>query len=114
MLSKQNRLQKDREFSKVFRSSRPFFAGRIVVRAMKRPDSKPSRFGFVISNKIDKRATRRNALKRRLRSSVRELLPLKDGFNVVIMVKQNYPFPYQFDEIKEDVKEALIKSQVLL
>lgn len=113
MLSKQNRLQKDKEFTKVFRTSRPVFTDNIAVRVMKRFDTKPSRFGFVISNKIDKRATRRNALKRRLRSATRELLPgLKSGFNVVILVKKNYPFPYQLNIIKKDLEETFTKLQL--
>lgn len=112
MLSKANRLQKDKDFSKVFRASRPVFVGNLAVRAMKRSDSNSSRFGFVISNKIDKRATRRNALKRRLRSIVRELSLLKDGFNVVIMVKQNYAFPYNYIEIKKDLEDAFVKLQL--
>ncbi len=121
MLSRPNRLHKDREFSKVFRTSRPIFTGpkgapvggSLAVRAMKRADSLSSRFGFVVSNKIDKRATRRNGLKRRMRSAVRELLPVVPSFNVVIMVKQNYPFPYQYSDIKRDIEEAFVKLKIM-
>ncbi|PIS08095.1 ribonuclease P protein component [Candidatus Berkelbacteria bacterium CG10_big_fil_rev_8_21_14_0_10_43_13] len=110
MLNKLNRLQKDKDFSKVFRSSRPVFTGNLNVRALKRPDAGPSRFGFVISNKIEKRATRRNALKRRLRAATRELIPsIKVGFNVVITVKQNYSYPYDYVKLKTDLNLAYAK-----
>jgi len=115
MLAKSNRLQKDKDFSKVFRSSRPVFAGNLNLRAMKRSDIGPSRFGFVISNKIEKRATRRNGLKRRLRAAVRELTPsIKTGLNIVITVKQNYNYPYNYIEIKTDLKSACAKIGLLL
>jgi len=110
MLKKVNRLQKDKDFAKVFRSSRPVVAGNLSVRMTKKTNSQPSRFGFVISNKIEKRATRRNALKRRLRSMVRDLgLSPETGFDLVVIVRQNYNYPYDFNQIKADLRAACLK-----
>lgn len=47
-----------------------------------------SRFGFVVSKNIDKRATARNRIKRVLRERVRTLLPnLPTGKDVIIIAR---------------------------
>ncbi len=47
-----------------------------------------SRFAFIVSTKIDKRATVRNRIKRLLRESVRLLLPnATSGFDVIFIAK---------------------------
>jgi ribonuclease P protein component len=169
MLKKINRLQKDRDFQKVFKGSRvtksenlifrvherqdqrskikdhsprlreseagkhisnskndgiPHFASHFAPRAsrdkrddrssetMKQWSNGPrgARFGFVVSNKVNKRATRRNALKRRLRATVRELMPSLDrNIDVIITVKRDFEYPYDYGEIKRQVEEGLTK-----
>jgi len=49
-----------------------------------------SRYCFVISTKISKKATKRNLLKRRLREITRlSLLRLVGGYDVVVLTKPN-------------------------
>src|SRR3989338_3939222 len=58
-----------------------------VVKAM-RNEYKSSRFGFIVNNKIDNRATVRNKIKRRLREIARlNFTKLKDGIDILIVVK---------------------------
>ena len=113
MLKKENRLQKGRDFQKVFKSSRPVFIGNLSVRITQKPGgTMPSRFGFVVSNKVEKRSTRRNALKRRLRVAAREILPaVKSGLDIIVIVKSNFSYPYQLDEVREQLREALVKAK---
>lgn len=114
MLKPQNRIRKDRDFKKIFRFSKPENAGNIQIRQIKN-NSKETRFGFIISNKIEKRATKRNSLKRRFRAIIRELMPkMQSGFDAIIIVKKNYDYPYNYNQIKEDVVCALEKSKILL
>lgn len=111
MLGKINRLQKDKEFRKIFKQSRPISAGNLVFRVMRQPNSVSTRFGFVISNKIDKRSTKRNALKRRLRSIARELiLKIKSGYDIIVIVRRNYPFPYDYAKIRADFERGTRES----
>jgi len=130
MLEKKYRISKDKEYKKIFRKSKKFDTENLVFRVAKRnvtstdlshrkntEDSnklKPnayglnSRFGFVVSNKIDKRAARRNGLKRRLRAVIGENLDtIKPGFDVVIMVKKQPKYPYKYEEIKSEVLEGI-------
>lgn len=113
MLKSQNRIRKDKEFKKVFRFSKPQVSNNLLVRSAKNGFNF-SRFGFVISNKIDKRATRRNALKRRLRSLASLTLnQVNPGYDIIIMVRQSYSYPFDFEAIKKDFIDALKKSGVV-
>lgn len=113
MLRKINRLQKDREFKKVFVKSRPITSAHLVFRSIPNR-AENTRFGFVISNKIDKRSTKRNALKRRLRVISSDLVSqTKAGYDIVVLVRVGFPYPYQFGEIKKEFLSGLKKMDLL-
>ena len=132
MLKKENRLQKEKDFGKVFKGSRPIHTQNLAFRVTKRMSKSPTsarasaetgeirnpkpneaRFGFVISNKISKLATRRNALKRQLRAIIEQEMPnVKAGYDVVIMVKLDFKYPYKQDEIREQVREGFGKAGI--
>lgn len=68
-----------------------------------------NRFGIVVSNKVAKKATVRNKLKRRIREVIRQFLPdLKTGFDVVVVA---YPpiLEKDFDQIKNLLGESFAK-----
>ncbi len=131
MLNKKYRISKDKEYKKIFRKSKKFETENLVFRIAKRQvagrrsqvgnstdhilhTTNESRFGFVVSNKIDGRAARRNGLKRRLRAIVGENLEkIKPGFDVVILVKRQPKYPYIYEEIKEEVLEGLKKAELI-
>ena len=111
MLNKANRLSKDRDFNEVFKYSRPVSVGNLQIRsAQSKLNTEHSRFGFVISNKIDKRATRRNALKRQLRAITQSLLSeVKSGYDVIVQVRRNYNFPYDQKIIADELTAGIKK-----
>jgi len=120
VLKKENRLQKEREFAKVFKGSRPISSKNLVLRVAKQnlrtEELKylSTKFGFIISNKVNKLATGRNALKRQLRAIIENELPnIKTGYNVVIIVKQDFEKPYDQKAIKEQIVELLGKAGLL-
>jgi len=112
MIQKQNRLQKDREFQRVFKNSRPFSMQNLSIRTAKNNTREANiRFGFIISNKIEKRATRRNALKRQLRELARGLISrLKPGYDVVVVIQKDFSFPYKQEEIRAQFEAGLTKA----
>lgn len=70
-------------------------------------DDSPSRFGFIISNKISKLAVRRNKVRRILKQIVREnLSTLPRGFLFVILARRNI-LERVPDEIKKEVENVL-------
>ena len=85
MLPKPHRLIKERDFNRAFRRGRSNFAKLIGLKAIKN-NLAYSRFGFVVANKVAKKASRRNLIKRRLRAIVhRELKKIKPGYDFVII-----------------------------
>lgn len=67
-------------------------------------DVKESRFGFVVSKKIDQRATARNTTKRGLRNIVQKNLgQIKSGFDFLIIVKK--PSANGYKELEEELRK---------
>jgi len=86
MLPKENRLTDDYDFRRVKRLGKSYHCPFFKLSLAPRKIAGPSRFGFVISTKIDKRATVRNRIKRLLREAMRERLEkIPDGFDLVVM-----------------------------
>ena len=113
MLKKQFRLRNNKDYQKVFKNSRPTYTENLIFRIAKGRGA--SRFGFVVSNKIEKRATRRNSLRRRLRSIVQDLMSeVASGYDVAILVKKDFAFPYKFEDIKGQVVEGLKKAGAIM
>ncbi len=112
MLPSQHRLTKERDFNRTFRLGRSCFAENIGVKSLKN-NLTVSRFGFIVSNKVAKKASRRNLIKRRLRAVVyQELKKIKSGYDFVIValppiLKQDY------QTISQEVKNCFKKLNVL-
>ena len=69
----------------------------------------PSQFSFVVSQKIDKRATVRNRTKRLLSEAVRFFLPkMKPGFSVLVFAKKAFKNE-KLQDILPKVEEAFKK-----
>lgn len=90
MLPKVNRLKKKKEFEKVFKKGRFLKEDFLILKAI--PNNlKNSRFGFIISSKVSKKAVVRNKIKRWLRNIVlfklKEDNQMKEMMDVVIIVK---------------------------
>lgn len=87
MLPVINRLRSDDDFKRVFRNGRTLENQFFRVKFSKNQKN-VNRFGFVVSNKLSKKATVRNTVKRRLRSICRPLTEnSKNGFDIVIWPK---------------------------
>lgn len=71
MLSRQNRLRQRFDFIKVKRHGQSVSRRFFYVSYLKNERERTPRFGFVVSRRLDKRATVRNRAKRLLREAVR-------------------------------------------
>ncbi|TEU01915.1 ribonuclease P protein component [Candidatus Woesebacteria bacterium] len=89
MLTRVNRLTGTGNFDRVKEEGSLFQSESFAIAILLREDEEPSRFGFIVSNKISKRANIRNKIKRILREAVKANLPeLKSGFDVIFLVKK--------------------------
>lgn len=88
MLAKINRLHTDQGIKRLTQTGKTFFLPQLTIKYLAVPN-KELKVGFVVSTKIDKRATVRNKLKRRLREATRAILPrLKPGYFILIIAKK--------------------------
>jgi ribonuclease P protein component len=90
MLPRENRLVTKEDFNLVKEKGTllrtPFF----LIIYFFRKDNKPSRFGFIVSTKVSKRAVDRNRIKRLLRDSIRILISeFKPGYDILFIAYKN-------------------------
>ena len=111
MLPKRNRLTKKKDFERVFKEGKKYNlpGGKIYLKIIKNK-LKSSRFGFVVSKKISKKATVRNRIKRRLREAVRMKMPeIKKGIDGVIVVVPDK----DFSEVQEEINKIFKKAGIM-
>jgi len=116
MLKKINRLNRDRDIKKVFRLGKRCVEPDLSILTLANTSKKerPIRVGFIVSNKVDKLATRRNKLKRILRQAVRGLISgLCSNYDVVVTVKPGIKFPYHASALEKQVKDGIGKLQII-
>lgn len=105
MLKKKNRLTE-----KLSKSDRTINSPAFVLK-IARNETTTSRFGFVISKKIDKRATVRNRIKRKFRFCLEEKLEkISKGYDFLFIIKKNLESANYCEEIYNKLmKEKLLE-----
>ena len=112
MLPKINRVKKKKDFEEIFKNSKIFKSDLFIFRIAKN-NLGVNRFGFVVSQKVSKNAVVRNKVKRRLSEAVKTgLIKIKNGTDLVIIALSGIE-KKEFSEIKEAVKNALIKTELI-
>ena len=82
MLPKQYRLKKRVAFKATYRTGISYHKDGITLFCgKKKKDNTPTKFGFVVSKKIHKRAVKRNRIKRLLRESLRLYIKNQENFD---------------------------------
>lgn len=111
MLSKNNRLKKRNDFDRVFKKGRKFKEDFLLLRVAKN-NFKKSRFGFIVSQKVSKKAVLRNKIKRRLRAIVKIKIPkTKEGLDVIIIANPGLE-KKDFWELEEIVDNIFKKANL--
>ncbi len=89
MLPRLNRLRNSGDFNRVYEGGRSASGPWFVARFLRRPSGQPKRIGIVVGTKISKRATERNAIRRRIREAARATgLVQGTGLDIVIIARQ--------------------------
>lgn len=108
MLPKKFRLTKKKDFEKIFRKGECLTEKIFVLKAAEN-GLDYSRFGFIVSLKVSKKATVRNRIRRQIQESIRmNIGGIKNGFDIIILAKpiiKNKPYK----EISSIIKSALKK-----
>ncbi|MEB3161436.1 MAG: ribonuclease P protein component [Synechocystis sp.] len=81
------RLKHWQDFQTVYQQGKRFRRSHLLLRVLKDNKRPTSRFGITVSQKVSKKATDRNRIKRQIRAAILTLYPqIEPGFDVVIIV----------------------------
>ena len=112
MLPSKNRLVKRADFL-LTQKSGCRYQGVLFALLVKETENSFPRFGFVVSNKISKKATVRNLAKRRLREATRNLLTkVKPRVDIVLLGKRTL-LDCSFFRVQEEIKTLFEKAKIL-
>ncbi|MFA6496726.1 MAG: ribonuclease P protein component [Patescibacteria group bacterium] len=87
MLRRQFRITKEEDWARLHRYGRTAFSPQLILKILKNrlPES---RFGFSISTKTVKKATKRNRLKRQLRANIENMrTKIVPGYDVIFIIR---------------------------
>ncbi|MFA6194947.1 MAG: ribonuclease P protein component [Patescibacteria group bacterium] len=111
MLKKSNRITKDKEFDRAFKTGQSFYTKLFGIKAADN-SLEAIRLGVLVSTKVSKKAVIRNKVKRQTREIIQKELPiLKNGKDIVIIVFQQI-LEKNFEEIKESIISGLKKLKL--
>ena len=111
MLSKENRLKKNKHFNYIYKHGQGLRVG-VVSLVYLKAKVKPFKVGFSVSNKIGK-AVVRNKVKRRMREAFSELIPLVDRrYNYVFIAKEGIT-DKDYAAIKNNMMAVIKKAGLL-
>lgn len=112
MLPRENRLVRQPDFEKVKEKGEKFQSHLFGLLVFPN-EEEVSRFGFVVSTKLSKRAVKRNRVKRILREQVRLSLPkIKKGFDVIFLGKKAL-LEGSYQEVGYEIKRLFKKASLL-
>jgi ribonuclease P protein component len=110
MLAKKHRLTGGENFLKVQKEGKVYQSVNFGIACIRRGDSNPSRFAFIVTTKIAKEAADRNRFKRAMSEAVRiATIELKEGFDVVFLAKPSIarvPTAEIMKEVRSSLKEG--------
>lgn len=104
MLSKEYRLKKKKDFDRVFRQGRSIYQKECGIHFIKN-GLENSRFAFVVSAKIFKKAVQRNRIRRIMSEFVRlNLEKIIPNYDVAIVVRSSIK-----EQDRKEIKKNIIK-----
>ena len=109
MLAKKNRLIKKKDFDKVFNKGQEFKYNFLLLKILEN-GSEISRFGFIVSKKISKKAVIRNRIRRIMREVIdRRKGEIKKGSDFILIALPGIE-KRDFSEIEEVIDKLLSKA----
>lgn len=105
MLKKENRITLKNDFDQVFKQGSSFYNKILGIKVLdNKKDS--SRLGIIVSNKVSKKAVKRNQLKRIIRDFFyKNLARLSLGKDVVVIA-----LPEMSNKEKKEINESLLEA----
>ena len=112
MLAQRNRLKSALLFEQTLAEQRLFSCPAFVVYAL--PAKLPRalvRIGFIVSKKVEKRATRRNKIKRRLRALSRAYLLSSTQWHTTVIIARQEAANWSFEALNHAFQQMAVVLQ---
>lgn len=114
MLARENRLKKSQDFQNTFKKGTGFSLGSFRIKVLDKKNAMPTRIGFIVSNKCDKRASKRNSVKRLMRAETLGLISeLKSGYDVVVSLQNKIETPILRDKLRLELIAIYKKAGIV-
>lgn len=112
MLAKIYRITKESDFEKVFKNGKKVSSQDFIIRFMAN-GLENCRFSVIVSNKISKKATERNKLKRRIKATISKNLTNFRQNNDIIIITLDHSKKLKFDDLKDNLSGLMEKAKLL-
>jgi len=109
-MKKQFRLGLQRDFDNIFKNGRSASLGGLVLKYL--PNNRSfSRLAVIVSQKVAKKSTKRNLLRRRLKEIVKKHLTDLRGWDIILITKAEL-IQKDFNQLTEAVEKILKKAKL--
>ncbi len=112
MLSRKFKIER-KDFPKDLRLGKVLYSPHLSLFVFKHKIDKPSRFSFVVSSKISKKATKRNLLRRRGYDVISEVITFTKASSLCVFYFKKGSDKISFAETKKEIISLLEKSSIL-
>lgn len=110
MLASKYRLKKKINFARIEIDGSIYQSKSFGMGIYDRKDNEPSRFGFIISTKISKKAVVRNRIKRIMSDVIRmNLDSIKSGYDILFLIKPSI-LRSEKEKLEKETYEAITKN----
>ncbi len=114
MLAKEYRLAKKSDFDRVFKGGKKAYGQCYKLYFLANNETANSRFAFVVSNKVSKKATKRNKIRRQSREIIRDNLSKFNTNNDIIIILFDRALDKEYLELKTDLESILRKNRLIV
>ena len=112
MLPKNRRIVKLSEWNKLHKRGKGAHSTEVVLKYISN-NTEISRFGFIVSTKISKKAVDRNLIKRRMRDVIeKNLSNIQEGYDIIFIAKARI-LGKNYTEIEKRIIKLLEKERLL-
>jgi len=116
MFKKQYRLTKNKEFQSVMKGGQAAYSPVLMLKYYKN-NLDYSRIGIIVSNKVSKKAVRRNLARRRIREILQSMFTqLKPGYDIVFIASPKIVVDdkvVKYKQIEQFLQSLLKKSKLI-
>ena len=117
MLAKKHRLTKNKEFETVMGQGKSVYSPVLLIKNINN-NFTYSRFGIIVSNKVSKKASQRNLIKRRIRDIIqKKLKEIVDSKDIVIIASPkiitDLGKAMSYEQIEKNLLSGFKKAKLL-